>query len=158
MENRDIMKKKGRKRVSTAMCKACELAKYAINECLDNGLKIDTPKVQKLLVLMHGIHLNRYGKHLFTESVEAWECGVAIKEVHKAFKHYIFGITEKQTCYIMLLESEEEVVHEVINNYGAMDVFEISQDPRLQFLVSKFYEVGKKVEIPNEEIRKAFKE
>lgn len=158
-DNRDTIKKNdGLPRRKRAMCKACELAKYTINECLDRNLKIDTPKVQKLLVLMQGIHLYRYGKYMFREKVEIWECGVAIREVHKAFKQYIFGINERQNCYIMLLDDEEEVLNEVLDTFGTMDVFEISQDPRLKKLVERFYVENQAVEVPNEEIRKAFKE
>lgn len=137
------------------MCKSCEIAKYTINMCIDLGLKIDTPKVQKLLVLMHGKHLAQYGEPLFPENVEAWECGVAIREVHKAFKSYVFGIEDRQECFLMLLNSEENIVHEVIKKFGKLDVFEINQDNRLRIIKETYFD-GNSAIVPNNFIRKVF--
>lgn len=139
------------------MCKASELAKHTINECLVRGYKIDTPKLQKLLTLMNGRFLAKHGQALFPENIEVWECGVAIRKVNNDFKTYAFGITEHQECYLALLDNEKEVVYSVIDQYGANDVFEINQDPHLTYIKDAYYE-QRPVIVPNDFIRKVFLE
>lgn len=121
------------------LCKASEIAKYTINDCLNRGYKIDTPKIQKLLTIMHGEYLAKYEQPLFPEDIEVWECGVAIRKVNNDFKSYLFGITEKQTCYLALLDNELSVINSVIEKYGMKDVFEISEDPRLRYIRDYFF-------------------
>lgn len=138
------------------MCKASELAKYTINECLSRNFKIDTPKVQKLLVLMCGEYLAKYDTPLFPEDIEMWDCGVAIRKVNKDFDTYIFGIDKQQECYLALLNNEIEVIHNIVDRYGNNDVFEISQDERLVKLKEKYYDLRPTV-IPIDFVKKVFK-
>ncbi len=47
------------------LCQASEKGKIVVNECLDRGYDIDTLKLEKLLILMHGIMLSAYGDPFF---------------------------------------------------------------------------------------------
>ena len=157
MEKCSKMKKIKEEGNSKIMCKASELAKYTINECLVRGYKIDTPKVQKMLTLMNGKFLAEHGQTLFPENIEVWECGVAIRKVNSDFKSYAFGITEHQECYLALLDNEKAIIHSVIDEFGENDVFEINQDPRLLYIKNTYYD-QKPVIVPNDFIRKVFLE
>ena len=138
------------------MCKACEIGKVVVNRCLKKGLKIDTAKLQKLLVLMQGFFLARYNDTLFPEDVIMWPCGVAIKEVDSQFRSFSMGFKEDLPSYIAVLEREDEIIEFVIENYGQKDVFELRKDPKLSALVIN-YDESKKNEIINlDTIRKVF--
>lgn len=137
------------------MCKASEIAKYTINECLKFGYQINTPKLQKLLTIMQGEYLAQYGQPLFPENIEVWECGVAIRRVNSDFKSYTFAINELQECYLALLDSEKCIINNVIHKFGNLDVFEINQEPRLAYIKSKYYE-DSPIIVPNDFIRKVF--
>lgn len=150
------IKKKEQKKVLRIMCRASELAKYTINACLDMGYKIDTPKLQKLLTIMQGEYLAEYGKVLFPEPIEVWECGVAIRRVNDDFKSYILGITEHQECYLALLDNEKYIIHNVLEKFGSFDVFELNQDPKLMRIKNEYYEKDNSVVVPPEFIRKVF--
>lgn len=137
------------------MCRASELAKYTINRCLELEIRIDTPKLQKLLVIMQGEYLMKYNEAFFVEPIEVWDCGVAIKRVNCDFKSYVFGITEKQECYLALLDREKDIIHSVIDKYGKKDVFELNQDNRLLLIKDKYFE-DRPIEVPRDFIRKVF--
>ena len=133
----DVVKQQ---KTAKIMCRASELAKHTINACLDMGYKIDTPKLQKLLTIMQGEYLAEYGKALFSEPIEVWECGVAIRRVNDDFKSYILGITEYQKCYLALLDNEKYIIHNVLEKFGSLDVFELNQDPKLTRIKEEYYQ------------------
>lgn len=150
------IKKKEQKKVLNIMCRASELAKYTINACLDMGYKIDTPKLQKLLTIMQGEYLAKYGEVLFPEPIEVWECGVAIRRVNDDFKSYVLGITEPQECYLALLDNEKYIIHSVLKEFGGYDVFELNQNPKLVRIKNEHYKKGESITVPTEFIRKVF--
>lgn len=139
------------------MCKACELGKVVINRCREQNYNISISKLHKLLILMHGEYLAKYQKPLFPENVICWGCGVAIKEVEIEFLPYDFSSDEYLPEYIAVLNSEKEIINNVLEQFGNLDIFEIKADPRLMELVTKYpYIEGSKTIIPNEEIQRVF--
>ncbi len=138
------------------MCKACELGKVVVNRCLRKGYDIDTAKLQKLLVLMQGVHLARYNQELFPENVIMWPCGVAIKEVDVQFRSFSTGFKEELEIFIAVLDSENDVINYVIDKYGMKDVFELRQDPKLSALVIDYDDTRINEIIDSATIRKVF--
>ena len=138
------------------MCKASELGKVIVNKCIEKGFSINTPKIQKLLTIMQGEHLAKFNKPLFEELILAWSCGVAIKEVNTDFSNYDSEIKENLQAYIILLDSEEEIINMVLNKYGDKDALTINSDYRLVKLVKKYYEENKSNIIPQDEIKEVF--
>ena len=114
---------------SHIMCKAAEVGKIVINKCLDAEIKINTQKLQKLLVLMQVDCIRRSGKPLFKEDIRKWDCGVAIKEVDEEFSNYGQGFYCKFEEFITLLDAEEKSVNYVIEQYGSKDAFELNLLP-----------------------------
>ena len=120
------------------MCKASEVGKIVVNECLDKGLFVNTQKLQKLLVLMQ-IECIKESKHaLFKEDIVIWDCGVAIKEVNNAFVDSAVEFTEKQASYMLLLEREASSLNAVLNKYGELEASEINELPLIVDLRKHF--------------------
>ncbi len=143
--------------VSEFMCKACELGKVVTNECNQKNYSLSAAKLQKLLVLMHGEHLAKFNKPIFPENVLCWKCGVAIKEVELKFLLHDFSEKDRIPVNIAILQTEDAVIHSVLDKYGSYDVVELNKDLRLQELTSQFpYVDGQKVIIPNDAIKKVF--
>lgn len=138
------------------MCKACELGKIVVNICIKNNIEINTAKLQKLLVLMHGEHLAKYSQPLFPENVLIWKCGVAIEEVDTQFREFGGGFTTEFPAKLAVLSSENQIIKNVLINYGNKDVFELNNDYRLKYLKDKFYQSNQSVLINNDEIRQVF--
>ena len=149
----DVVKQQ---KTTKIMCRASKLAKYTINVCLNMGYKIDTPKLQKLLTIMQGEYLAEYGKALFSEPIEVWECGVAIRRVNDDFKSYILGITEYQKCYLALLNTEKALIHNVLEKFGSFDVFELNQDPKLMRIKEEYYQKEVPIAVLHNFLRKVF--
>ena len=118
-----------KKKEGKIMCKAGEVAKIVVNKCIDRDFAVNTQKLQKLLVLMQVDCIRRSGKPLFKEDIRIWDCGVAIKEVDDEFSDYAEGFSEKQEEFITLLEAEAASVDYILNSYGKLDAFELSQQP-----------------------------
>ena len=112
------------------LCCASEIGKIVANQCIDKGIQLSTVKLQKLLIMMHGVYFATYNKPLFKEKVTLMKHGVAIKEVDKDFRYEIL-YNEKFQGYICLTEDQQKVVDEVIKIYGKCDSFELNKVPEL---------------------------
>ena len=97
-----------------------------------------------------------YGKALFSEPIEVWECGVAIRRVNDDFKSYILGITEYQKCYLALLNTEKALIHNVLEKFGSFDVFELNQDPKLMRIKEEYYQKEVPIAVLHNFLRKVF--
>ena len=97
-----------------------------------------------------------YGKALFPEPIEVWECGVAIRRVNDDFKSYILGITEYQKCYLALLDNEKYIIHNVLEKFGSLDVFELNQDPKLTHIKEEYYQKEASIVVSPDFLRKVF--
>lgn len=118
------------------LCGASEKGKIVVNRCLDKGYYINTWKLEKLLIIIHGIMLSKYGKPFFTEKITAEEHGLMIPQVDSDFIINAIAFKEKVIEYISLLEKEEETLNYVVDTYGKLDAFEI-ENQRKEFKVLK---------------------
>lgn len=137
-------------------CEASEKGKIVINKCLDNNIEINTIKLEKLLILMHGKMLSMYKKPFFNEDVIATSHGLKIKEVDRDFIRYAVKCNEKIVEYICLLDSETEVMNLVLEKYGKYDVFELNEKKELQVLNKLIYDEKTQNVISNELIERVF--
>ena len=120
-------------------CKASEIGKIVVNKCIDNSIKINTIKLERLLVLMYGKLLSEYNKKLFKENIICTDNGLKIKEVDRDFIEYAVSFTNKFVEYICLLECEEKVMDDVLKKYGKLSSSELNELYPLKTL-QKIYE------------------
>lgn len=139
---------------TSTLCDASEIGKWFVNECLRREYKINTIKLEKLLVMAYGEYLVRTGKKLFNEKIELWQTGVMIKMVDRDYIYYALGFDTPFFESYKLSDEQIEVLSDVISVYGHMDAFEIDDDPRLQRL--KSYKSDRRI-IPDNAFRKVFK-
>ena len=118
------------------MCKASEVGKIVVNKCLDKQLFINTQKLQKLLVLMQVECIIKSGFPLFLEDIREWDCGVAIKEVDEDFRPQGRVFKEKLSINIVLLNTEEEYIDNIIDKYGSLSAEEINELSIVQEVLS----------------------
>jgi len=137
-------------------CIASEKGKKIVNKCIDNNIEINTLKLEKLLILVHGKMLSMYQKPFFNENVIATKHGLMIKEVDRDFIRYVFRCNEKLVEYICLLDDEEEVVNSVLREYTNRDGLDLNSVIELKVLSEICYEEGKKNIVPNELIKEVF--
>lgn len=140
------------------MCRVCELCRPIVNRCLDEGYEITTAKLQKLLYLIQGEYLKKYNKVIFNEDILAWNCGMAIREVNAEYsgEEAIFGFQKRLEVRIALLDSELDVIQNVLRNYGKLSATQIMQLPIAKRLWDKHYVEGTSTPIPVDEIREMF--
>lgn len=138
------------------LCEASEKGKIIVNRCLDLGYDINTYKLEKLLIMIHGIMLSKYQKPFFRQSVVATKYGSIIKEVEKELFSYAFGFKDRMCEYICLLENEEKLINEIVQKYGNLDAFELNEFKQLKLLNDLCYKEGTLNTIPNKLIEKVF--
>lgn len=138
------------------MCEASEKGVYVVNKCLQKGYKINTIKLEQLLILMHGTMLSLYQKPFFAQNVVARPHALIIDEVDKNFLAFAIEFKERMTEYISLLQNEEKVMNYIIEKYGNADFFELNNKKELTVLRNLFSKEGEKVVVPNEAIEKVF--
>jgi uncharacterized phage-associated protein len=129
------------------MSSASEIGKIVVNKCLDKKLFINTQKLQKLLVLMQIECVKKSGFPLFLEDIRVWDCGVVIEEVDKHFRPQGRVFKEKLPISVILLNSEEKYVDNIINKYGSMSADELNSLLIIQKIIS-WCETNDKNKIP----------
>lgn len=140
------------------MCRASELSKAFVNLCLDSGYEINTSKLQKLLFIAQGEYISKYEKPLFSESILAWKCGVAIKEVNSEYSNFLFGFDKPLEEHLVLLDNEKSTIQNVVKKYGGLSSSQLNQDYRAKTLWERHYRAGEATIIPIDEIRRVFLE
>lgn len=141
---------------NSVLCGASEKGKLIVNMCLDLGIKLNPASLEKLLIIMHGKMLSKYGKTFFKEDVVALESGLSIKEINEDFKTQIFGFTEKFSTHVCLLNWEGSIFNEVIRKYANFDVFELNEMKELKILKELCYEEQKQNIVPDFLIEQVF--
>ncbi len=123
-------------RGSRIMCKASEIGKIIVNKCLQNGIEINTQKLQKLLVLVQVECIKDSEFPLFSEDIRIWDCGVAIKEVDEDFRQFGTQFTTEFNENIVLLDSEMQYIDNIINTYGSLTASQLNALPINQKVIS----------------------
>lgn len=121
---------------SRIMCKASEIGKIIVNKCLQNGIEINTQKLQKLLVLVQVECIKDSGFPLFSEDIRIWDCGVEIKEVDEDFRQFGTQFTTEFNENIVLLDSEMQYIDNIINTYGSLTASQLNALPINQKVIS----------------------
>lgn len=109
------------------LSKASEIGKIIVNKCLAQDIYINTQKLQKLLVLVQIECIKDSGFPLFSQNIEYWECGVAIKEVDKEFRQYALGFNKYLNEKIVLLYSEMQYIDNIINQYASLTPYDLNE-------------------------------
>ena len=142
------------------MCDASEKGVYVVNRCLEKGLKINTIKLEQLLIIINGTMLSLTETPFFSQNVTAHKHALLIKEVDEDFISSAIRFKEKKEEYIVLLDSEQKIIDSVIDKYGALDFFELRRQKTLRCLREICYNADKENDapniVPNDLIKKVF--
>lgn len=109
------------------LCKASEIGKIVVNKCLKMGIKINTQKLEKLLVLIQSKCIEDSGLPLFGEDILIWDCGVIIKEVDGDFREYSIEFDKYLNEKIVLLNSEKKYINDVLEKYGNLAACDLNK-------------------------------
>lgn len=116
------------------MYSADTIAKYIINWCNDNSIRITNLKLQKLLYFLQGEIVKRTGNQLIREDFYAWKLGPVIPEVYNVFSMYSSSTIPKQKISHDLEPQLKSHINDVLSKYArrsAWDLVDLShcQDP-----------------------------
>ena len=100
--------------------------------------------------------LSLYNKPFFSQDVVARPHALMIDKVDKDFRIYAMGFKEKLEEFICLLEKAEEVVNYIIEKYGNLDFFELTELHVLKNMKDLLSKEEQSNIIPNEKIEKMF--
>lgn len=138
------------------LCVASEKGKIIVNRCLNKGFHINTLKLEKLLIIIHGCTLARYNRPFFPENIVTTQYGLMIPQVDEDFSIHSLEFNEQLEELIFLLDAEEEVINYVVNKYGNCDAFELDEMNELQALKDIGFTAGRTNIIPNTLIKGVF--
>lgn len=68
---------------------AADVAAYLVQESANEGYPITQLELQKLLAMCQSLYAHTHqGKPLFTDKVEAWDLGPAVRDVYRLYNQY----------------------------------------------------------------------
>lgn len=138
------------------LCGASEKGKIVVNRCLEKGFFINTLKLQKLLILIHGSMLETYQLPFFSQRVIAKPQGLIIPEVDRELIRYTVEFKEKFLEQVSLLEQEEKIVSDIIENFGNYDIARLNEVTVLKVLKGLCYNGYSTNNVPRELIKEVF--
>lgn len=101
------------------------IGEIIVNECLDRNLDINTSKLMKLLYYMQKLHLQKYGETMFSDEIITTINGPYIDSVATYFIEGRLGFKNKYEKKIVLLDSHEDVVNNILEKYGAISPIDL---------------------------------
>lgn len=104
---------------------AIVIAPMIVNECLDNGLTINTSKLMKLLYFMQKLHLKKYKEPMFSDRIIATPSGPIIEGLNDVFVIGRLEFKHKFDSEIVFMESHEEVFYTILENFGHISPSEL---------------------------------
>ncbi|MFQ6724517.1 MAG: hypothetical protein ACLRFE_04230, partial [Clostridia bacterium] len=110
------------------LCEASEKGKVVVNKCLNRGYHINTLKLEKLLIIIHGLMLVHHNKPFFKNSIIPTKNGLRIPEVDNDFIINAISFDKKFDEQIAFLDREWEITEYVIKKYGKMNTFELDAE------------------------------
>lgn len=109
------------------MTTAKTLARYIVSYFQEAGDPVDNLKLQKLLYYVQGWCLAVHDEPAFADEIEAWVHGPVIPGVYVQYKSYRWNPIEAEVEKPVLDEDLRELIHDVLNVYGADSGFELEQ-------------------------------
>jgi uncharacterized phage-associated protein len=85
----------------------------------DDG--ITNMKLNKLLFFAQAAYLQKYGRPLFADPIQAWQYGPVVKDVYHTFKHYgrnVIDATARDYDYHMFSPEELDTLTDVYLTYA----------------------------------------
>lgn len=108
--------------MSTPTISASAIAKYFIWKAAQEGKKISNKKLQKLLYYAQAWHLVLVNRPLFSEDIEAWIHGPAVRSVYVEYKKFGFGLINVDVDKAEIKDIPSiEILDEVWSVYGKYD-------------------------------------
>ena len=102
---------------------AMEVARY-----ITGMISVDNLKLQKLLFYSQAVHLIRFEKPLFADTIEAWRYGPVVRDVYNHYKHYGFDQiphSSDEDEAPNLCQEQLESVDLVLGYYGEMSAIRL---------------------------------
>ena len=131
----------------------------------ENPDEITLLKLIKLVYYAHALSLVYLKKPLFKEAIEAWKHGPVIPSLYDALKQYkkenlmnINALNEYEQYSKILTGEEKEIIKMAFREYGGYTAFKLRDKTHKEKPYLQNYEENKKNIIPNDEIRKYFKQ
>lgn len=90
------------------MYSAIDLAKYIVTKCMYDNSPISNIQLQNILYYIQEEYLQKYGKPLFPENIEAWPFGAAIPDVYYYFCG--FGAMPISSTYDVDIEKKDQLI------------------------------------------------
>ena len=109
---------------SKSKLKALDVAQYFIYLANQENKSITNKKLQKLVYYAQAWSLALNNKKLFSEHIEAWVHGPAIRTLYVQYKNFGFGPIEeevKDTSINKITGKNKELLNEVWGAYGKLD-------------------------------------
>lgn len=138
------------------MYDALDVAKYIVTMCAERGTPISNLQLQKILYYVQINFFRNYDKPAFDNIVEAWQYGPVVPDVYDFFG--IYGAAKICKFYVGIerkfSDSEQRLIQKVVDACLSISPWElVRKSHRIGGPWDKYYQQGRKNEIPIEEIK-----
>ena len=119
------------------------IGEVVVNKCLVGGIAINTSKLMKLLYFMQRKHLQKYDELMFSDEIIVTGDGPRIESVANYFMQARLGFSTRVEQRIVLMDSHEEIVDEVLDIYGKYSPNQLIKLSKEDDIYKMFWQNGK---------------
>lgn len=106
--------------------KALDVANYIIAG-YGNKTELTNLRLNKLVYFAQAVSLKQHGIPLFSDEIQAWDCGPVEPTVYRAFQQYGKNVIRHPEGSYETSTQLREVIQQVMRTYGALTSFDLER-------------------------------
>ncbi len=110
------------------MYDAGEVAKFVIDECIDEGNPVANLKLQKILYFMWIDWYNARGEYLFDDRIEGWHFGPVVPDVYRRYRNLLADPIREAEEHSITSRSDLRLLRKLVGRYNAMTIGDLIQE------------------------------
>lgn len=112
------------------MYRAEDVARFVIDECIEEGNPVSNLKLQKILYFMWIDWFKARGEYLFDNKVEGWHFGPLVPDVYRRYRIFLADPIRDTEEHPITSRSDLRLLRKLVRRYNGMALGDLIRESR----------------------------
>ncbi len=112
------------------MYRAEDVARFVIDECIEEGNPVSNLKLQKILYFMWIDWFKARGEYLFDNKIEGWHFGPLVPDVYRRYRIFLADPIRDTEEHLITSRSDLRLLKKLVRRYNGMALGDLIQESR----------------------------
>ncbi len=112
------------------MYRAEDVARFVIDECIEEGNPVSNLKLQKILYFMWIDWFKARGEYLFDNKIEGWHFGPLVPDVYRRYRIFLADPIRDTEEHLITSRSDLRLLKKLVRKYNGMALGDLIQESR----------------------------